>query len=294
MALAVGEPVDLVHDERGFVVLVFGLVAGEQLTTDLIGPQVLRAPSRVVRDHRVGGIEDALRGAVVLLHHDHTRLGERLLEPHQVAKVSTAEPVDRLIGVSNDHDVAVLGGEHPHDLPLRHVRVLELVDEHVLKTVLPPGEHVGVLPEEAHDEEEQVVEVGRRRVVKTLLVLGVDLGDLAFERPDRAVERLGRAHELVLHGRDQALGPPGREALRVEVEVAPDVVGEADGVGLVVDRERRPVAETFDVAAQDPRARRVERRHPHAASDRTDEGFDAFLHLARGLVGERDREDLER
>ena len=58
--------------------------------------------------------------------------------------------------------------------------------------------------------------------------------------------------------------PAGREALRVEVEVAPHVVDEADGVGLVVDRERRPVAEHGRLAAQDARAHRVEGRHPHA------------------------------
>ena len=86
----------------------------------------------------------------------------------------------------------------------------------------------------------------------------------------------------------------GREALRVEVEVAPHVVGEAHGVGLVVDRERRPQPEHRRLAAQDARARGVERRHPHAARDRADERGDALLHLARGLVGERDREDLER
>ena len=86
----------------------------------------------------------------------------------------------------------------------------------------------------------------------------------------------------------------GREALRVEVEVAAYPVDEALRVRLVVDREARPVAEQRGLAAQDARARGVERRHPHAARDRPDELRDPFLHLVGGLVGEGDRQDRER
>ena len=38
----------------------------------------------------------------------------------------------------------------------------------------------------------------------------------------------------------------------------------------------------------------MERRHPHAVADRPEELGDPVAHLARGLVRERDREDLER
>ena len=93
----VGEPVDLVHDEGGFIVLVLGVVANDQLATDLLGPEVLRAPRRVVRDHRVGRVEDPLRGPVVLVEDDHRRLGKRLLEPHEVPEVSPAEAVHRVV-----------------------------------------------------------------------------------------------------------------------------------------------------------------------------------------------------
>ena len=86
------------HDERGLVVLVLGVIADDELATDLLGPQVLRPPGRVVRDHRVGGVEDPLRRPVVLVEHDHRRLGERLLEPHQVPVVRPAEPVHRVVG----------------------------------------------------------------------------------------------------------------------------------------------------------------------------------------------------
>ena len=87
---------------------------------------------------------------------------------------------------------------------------------------------------------------------------------------------------------------PRRVALRVEVEVAADQRHQPLRVGGVVDRERRRVAaaEPLDLGAQDPHARRVERRDPHRLGPAADERGDPLLHLARGLVGEGDRQDL--
>ena len=127
------------------------------------------------------------------------------------------------------------------------------------------------------------------------LVLDVDLGDPPLGRADAPVARLLRLGTSSFFSAEICVvQPPGGEPLRVQVEVAAHVVDEPDGVGLVVDRERGAVPEQRRLAAQDARARGVERRHPHAMRDRADERADPLLHLARGLVGERDREQLER
>ena len=152
----------------------------------------------------------------------------------------------------------------------------------------------GWLPEEVDGRGQQVVEVEGRGVGEALLVLGVDLGHLLVEGRERPLEQLRRADELVLGRRDGGVDLAGREPLRVEVEVAQDVAGQADGVGLVVDRERRPHPEVGRLPAQDPGAGRVERRHPHLLGHRADEGADPFLHLVGGLVGEGDGQDGER
>ena len=104
----------------------------------LVGPQVLLARRRVVRDHRVRRFEDPLRRPVVLVEHDDRRFGERVLELQEVAEVGAAELVDALRVVADDHDAAVFEREQAHDLPLRGVRVLELVDEHVPEPLLVP------------------------------------------------------------------------------------------------------------------------------------------------------------
>ena len=91
----------------------------------------------------------------------------------------------------------------------------------------------------------------------------VDVGDLALEH-DLGPVGVGLGGDVVVLGRrDRGVDLPGGEPLRVEVLVADDVAGEALGVGLVVDGERRRVAEPGAVPTQDAHARRVERRHPH-------------------------------
>ena len=99
--------------------------------------------------------------------------------------------------------------------------------------------------------------------------------------------------QLVLGRRDDGVNGPRRELLAVDVEVPQDVADQADGVGLVVDGERRLVAEAAGVAPQDADARGVKRRDPHALGDRADEGGHPAAHLVRRLVGEGDGQNLE-
>ncbi len=274
--------------------LVVTLVADDLLTDALVGPEVLLARRRVVRDDRVGGFEDPLGRAVVLIEHDHRGVGERILELQQVAEVGAAEPVHALRVVADDHDAAMFDGEQAHDFPLRGVRVLELVDEDVAEPLLVPEQRLGVLAEQANREQQQVVEVDGRRLGQPPLVLGVDLRDPALGRSDRLFGVLLGQDQLVLERADLRVQLTGGEPLGVEVEVAAHPVGETLRVGLVVDREARPVTEQRRFPPQDARARGVEGRDPHTVPDRTEELRDPLAHLARGLVGERDREDLER
>ena len=87
----------------------------------------------------------------------------------------------RLVGVAHDADVAVLGGEQEHQLVLRPVGVLVLVDEHVAEALAVVLEHVGVLAEQADRVGQQVVEVHGAGALEPGLVLAVDVGDLALE-----------------------------------------------------------------------------------------------------------------
>ena len=151
-----------------------------------------------------------------------------------------------------------------------------------------------MLAEQADRQEQEIVEVDGRRLVEPALVLGVDAREPRLVRADGLGRQLVGEDEVVLERGDARVELTGREPLRIEIEIAADPVDETDGVGLVVDRELRPVPEQRGLAAQDARARGVERGDPHPPGDAADQRRDAVLHLGRGLVGEGDRQDRER
>ena len=113
----------------------------------------------VVADEPMRRVQDRLPAAVVVNQQDARRAGVRGAEAEDVAEGGAAEAVDRLVVVPDHGDVAVLSGQQPYELPLRVVRVLELVDQDV---PIPPTllvEHRGVLPQEAEREAHLVAEV---------------------------------------------------------------------------------------------------------------------------------------
>ena len=247
------------------------MVAGDPFAGAELAPQLLVLAIGVVGDDRVGGIEDGLRAAVVLVEHDRGDVVERLLELGDVAEVCAAEAVHALVVIADDRDLFVLGGQRERELVLRHVGVLVLVDQHVLEPLLVVSQHIGMVTEQLDGLHQQVVEVHRPRLQQAGLVVDVDVGVLALEDVGRALHCLRWGDQLVLPQADLAVRSAGREPLGVEVEIADDVAGQSLRVGLVVDAERARVAEPVAVGPQDADAGRVERAHPHRPGDRTDQ-----------------------
>ena len=107
-AALVHEPLDLGHHEARLGVLVLELAHVHRLALAEVAPELLVLARAVVLDDRVGGREDRLRRAVVLLQLDDLGVGVVLLEVEDVADVGAAEAVDRLVVVADHRQVAVL------------------------------------------------------------------------------------------------------------------------------------------------------------------------------------------
>ena len=94
-----------------------------------------------------------------------------MLEIQDVPDVGAAPAIDRLIFVAHHADIAVLFGQQPHQVVLRAVGVLILVDHHVAE---PPVVRLArglVMLQQAHRFQQQVVEIQRVGVAQRLLVL---------------------------------------------------------------------------------------------------------------------------
>ena len=304
----------------GLVDGVHGLRSGppgrdEPLVDPARGLEAIRV---VVADQPVGRVEQALPRAVVLDEHHAPGVGVGRVEPEDVAHGRAAEPEDRLVVVPHDGHVPVPAREELHQLELGVVRVLELVDQDVPEPPLVVGEDVRPLPEEAEREEDLVAEVDEALAHHQVPVRGVGArqleragceiaplrvlrmgGGLGRERGRVGQVGLGR-HVLVLGAPEEArqrLEVPRRVAERPEVverqleQARPE---EQHLLGPVQDPEGRRQSELEGVLPEEPVAERVEGRDADVGVAVRDEDVDALLHLERGLVGEREREDLLR
>ena len=177
------------------------------------------------------------------------------------------------------------------------VRVLILVDEHILELAFPEVAHIVEFCQELDGVEDDVVKVHRARGKQAAPVFGVDLADL-----HAADIAHGFGGLRILLGRDLGVlrGADLREhgavgiRLLVEIHVLEDVLHDGLAVGGIIDREARGIAQPLAVPAQDAHARGVERRRPDIVRRGTEHVFQTVLQLARRLVRKRNGDDAPR
>ncbi len=200
--------------------------------------------------------------------------------------------IDRLAVVAHDGEIPAFPRDQLQQPVLGLVGVLVLVDQDPAEGALVAVADVLEELEQVDGANQEVVEVHRVGLVHALFVEAEDVGDgLLEERALALAEPLG-VQQAVLRAGDLGLDRARREPLGVDLELLHAALDHPQRVGLVVDREGALVAQALGVRAQDPRARRVERHHPHQARYAADQLLDALPHLGGGLVGEGDREDL--
>ena len=321
---AAPQRLDLVRHELRLVVLRVAGEAYDLLARSDVGPELLVLAVEVVSDDRVGRAEDVLRRAVVLLEQHHPRARVVALELGDVADVGAAERVDRLIGVADHGEgcrrpVRILGrvrleDHHPArrrdrrcvrpDRPgqladqrvLGVVGVLVLVDEDVPESPTVDVGDVREGPEQVDRLPDEVVEVERVGALQGSLVVAEHIHELALggvAHVRRPCVRLG-VGQFVLELRDAAHRPCRSEPVGIRLVLLDQALDQRARIAGVVDREGLREAELLGLTAEDPHARRVERRDPHALRAIADQLADAVAHLTGRLVGERDCEDLAR
>ena len=146
---------ELVGHPLGLVGLVLALEPHDLIPATGVGPELLGLAVRIVGDHRVGGIEDRLGGAVVLLQHHHGGVGEGVLELQDVADVGRPEGIDRVV---HQHVVGHIGVRRV-DLQVEHRAAVV----HELHTVDAAGFELAVTA--VHEHLHAPAEVRQRREV---------------------------------------------------------------------------------------------------------------------------------
>ena len=124
----------------------------------------------VFADHRVGGLEDGLCGAVVLLQFDHFGLGIVSLEVQDVRDIRQAEAVDGLPVVTYHAQIAVPVGKQANEYVLSVVGILVFVHHDVAESLTVLLKHRRMLPKEADRQIEQIIKVDGIDLLQTASV----------------------------------------------------------------------------------------------------------------------------
>ena len=288
----------------------------------------------VVPDEPVGRVEDRRARAVVAAQDHHPGLPVALAELEDVADRRAAELVDRLVVVADHGHVAVPLGDQGDELGLGAVRVLELVHEHVPEPPLDRLAGRRRLAQEPQRERDLVAEVDRPVGREQLLVAAVRPGQLRLpprllgQRGRRIAVRLRRLvpggldgrhrhgrlrrqpagmrqirvrrHVLVLRPREERrerVEEPRRVAERpvlLEPELEQALAQEHDGLRAREHPGVRRQPELERELADEPVAEGVERGDRRVRVAVRHQLVHPDLHLVRGLVREREREDLRR
>ena len=184
-------------------------------------------------------------------------------------------------------------GEEAQPKILDDVGVLVFVDQNIAKPALEALEDVAVLAEEPQRFEQEVAEIdGVQRLEAGLVGCVERRAATAGEGGRLALRRVLRIEPPVLPTIDESSQCARRPALVVEVLRLQDLLQQSELVVGVEDGEVRAEADQLGVHAQDLDADRMERAHPRHPLRGPGEEAHPFPHLARGLVGEGDRQNL--
>ncbi len=278
----------------GLVLLVHGGVAADLVPRPVLGPELLALAALVVADDRVGGLQDVLGGAVVLLQADDPGPLVLVLKGEDILDGGPPEAVDGLVVVAHHADILPPPGQGGGQEILEMVGILVLINEYIAEFPLIKFPNVIEFQQQPDGVEDDVVEIQSVGLPQAPFVLHIDLGDFLQAQVAGALALLlvvlGQLHGVLGPG-DVPQNGPGREGLVIQVEVLQNILDHPLGVGGVVDGEGALIPQAVDVPAQDAHAGRVEGGGPHVVGGGAQHLFQAGLQLSGGLIGKGDGND---
>ena len=139
-----------INNPVGLAKFVIGKITNYFFAFTQVGPQIFRLAINVVGDDRICGIQNRLCTSIILCQHHCRHFRKCIFKLHDVAKVGTAKAIHALVGITNHTHVVVQCTQQQHNLVLRHVGVLILINQNMFETLLVSAQYVGVLAKQSN------------------------------------------------------------------------------------------------------------------------------------------------
>ena len=296
--------IDRVGGKQRLILSVRSLVVSDLCPALPRRPKILPFTPYVIRHHHRRRFQNVLRRAVVLLQTHNFRFRKVALKFQNVANVGPTPRVDRLILVADGADVVPVARQQPHQLILRTIRILILIDQQISKSPIVIFPHRRHRLQQPHGFEQQVVEVHRIGLAQLLAILLEDVRNLLRLRIARLQINFLRIEHVILCPRNPREHVARRQLLVVEAQPPHDPLDHLLLIALVVDdkilrepdrrlpRHARRNPQSLNIPPQHAHTKRMKRgNHRLGNAEPADQLFHPLGHLRRGLVSESHRQD---
>src|SRR5262249_32712531 len=272
---------DLVADPAGFLLGIPHRPHDHFLAFVRLRPQGLPEAAAVLCDHSPCCAEDVRRRAVILFEPGDRRTGEIVLEAQDVADLSAAPTVNRLVVVADATQIAAFLRQQTQPQILSDVGVLVLVDEQVTEALLVFSEDVGIPGEEAQIVQQKVAEIDGVHGYQALLVLAVQIDPpTSRETIGVAGRNLFGSKAAILPALDLRQQEAGGPAPLVDVLCLNDLFQEPDLIVGIEDREAGFEPYRLGMPAQNARGNCMKGAEPDALGGAADHSLEPLAHLA--------------
>ena len=166
----------------------------------VVGGNRLFIPLFVVVDQALGPLHNKFRTTVIFIEHYLRRARVIFRKIHHDLRLGPAELINRLIVIPDNKEVIFRQRQHPHNLILHGADVLKLVNQDILKFLLPGAKDLRPLQKETFALHHQIVEIEFFVLLPPFLIRLIDFAELLLRHTGGIV--MFQRDLIVLHSAD--------------------------------------------------------------------------------------------
>ncbi len=173
-----------------------------------------------MRDYTVGGLQNRLGRAVILLQSNDPGALEVFIEALDIFNFCPAPAIDRLIVVAHCRDRYIFSGQHPQPRILNSVGVLKLIDENLLKPLLVMTQNFGVFEPKLMRTQKELGKIYEPCPVTGNLIIAINLLHCSSKKIAWGSIHMGAAQAFILGAIDVPHGLLRRPASVIKLHLA--------------------------------------------------------------------------